>query len=41
MSKKETISEYNRLKKKWVEWNKKCHHEDRISWNEFLDEHKK
>lgn len=37
----ETIREYNRLKKAWKKHNSKCHPEDTISWNEYIDEHSK
>jgi hypothetical protein len=35
----ETVSEYNRLKAAWAKWNKNCHPDDKIDWNEWLDEH--
>tara|TARA_R100001440_G_scaffold3767_1_gene8888 strand:- start:7309 stop:7458 length:150 start_codon:yes stop_codon:yes gene_type:complete len=39
MSKNETVSEYNRLKRAWKKWNASCHPDDQISWDEFLEEH--
>ena len=39
MSRNETVSEYNRLKRAWKKWNASCHPDDQISWNEFLEEH--
>ncbi len=41
MPKNETVREYNRLKKAWAKHNANCHPEDKIDWNEFLDEHLK
>jgi hypothetical protein len=39
MSKNETVQEFNRLKRAWKNHNSKCHPEDKITFNEFLDEH--
>lgn len=39
MSRNETVSEYNRLKRAWKKWNASCHPDDQIDWNEFLEEH--
>lgn len=38
MSSNETILEYNRLRKAWADWNRKCQPEDTISWVEYLEE---
>jgi hypothetical protein len=29
------------LRESWRRWNDKCHHEDRITWEDYYDEHKK
>jgi hypothetical protein len=36
---KKILTEYDRLRKAWLKWNSECHPEDKIDWQEFLEEH--
>lgn len=35
----EGTSEWLRLRRAWKKWNASCHLDDRIDWDEFLEEH--